>query len=181
MDVAKFSANFCHQSIDHPVCKSLVGMHLRWKAVQCRKQHSLPTIESQASAVKRQLRYCPLWKWLLPGAVPHRKSKFTAFVGSLSYVLAESPWETRRMKFWKSYGMICHRKRQIFWISETQTLAFSLQVGISGPPWDLVTTVVALGCSKSRGPSTNGNFFRFCNFSDDIFSLHLGKGCGCGQ
>ena len=27
MDVAKFSAGFCHQSIDHPVCKSLVGTY----------------------------------------------------------------------------------------------------------------------------------------------------------
>ena len=27
MDVAKFSASFCHQSIDHPVCKSLVGTY----------------------------------------------------------------------------------------------------------------------------------------------------------
>ena len=27
MDVAKFSAYFCHQSIDHPVCKSLVGTY----------------------------------------------------------------------------------------------------------------------------------------------------------
>ena len=26
IDVAKFSACFCHQSINHPVCKSLVGM-----------------------------------------------------------------------------------------------------------------------------------------------------------
>ena len=27
IDVAKFSACFCHQSIDHPVCKSLVGTY----------------------------------------------------------------------------------------------------------------------------------------------------------
>ena len=27
MDVAKFSACFCHQSIDHPVGKSLVGTY----------------------------------------------------------------------------------------------------------------------------------------------------------
>jgi len=27
MDVAKFSSSFCHQSIDHPVCKSLVGTY----------------------------------------------------------------------------------------------------------------------------------------------------------
>ena len=27
MDVAKFSACFCHQSVDHPVCKSLVGTY----------------------------------------------------------------------------------------------------------------------------------------------------------
>ena len=27
MDVAKFSACFCHQSIDHPVCKLLVGIY----------------------------------------------------------------------------------------------------------------------------------------------------------
>ena len=27
MDVAKFSASFCHQSIDHPACKSLVGTY----------------------------------------------------------------------------------------------------------------------------------------------------------
>ena len=29
MDVAKFSASFCHQSVDHPVCKSLVGTYNR--------------------------------------------------------------------------------------------------------------------------------------------------------
>ena len=29
MDVAKFSASFCHQSIDHPACKSLVGTYDR--------------------------------------------------------------------------------------------------------------------------------------------------------
>ena len=27
MDVAKFSACFCHQSTDHPMCKSLVGTY----------------------------------------------------------------------------------------------------------------------------------------------------------
>ena len=27
MDVAKFSACFCHQSINHSVCKSLVGTY----------------------------------------------------------------------------------------------------------------------------------------------------------
>ena len=27
MDVTKFSACFCHESIDHPVCKSLVGTY----------------------------------------------------------------------------------------------------------------------------------------------------------
>ena len=27
MDVAKFSACFCHQRIDYPVCKSLVGTY----------------------------------------------------------------------------------------------------------------------------------------------------------
>ena len=27
IDVAKFSACFCHQSIDHPVCKLLVGTY----------------------------------------------------------------------------------------------------------------------------------------------------------
>ena len=29
MDVAKFSGCFRYESIDHLVCKSLVGMHLR--------------------------------------------------------------------------------------------------------------------------------------------------------
>ena len=43
------------------------------------------------------------------------------------------------------------------------------------------TTVVALGCSESRGPSTSGNWSGFCNLSDSNFSLHLGKKCGCGQ
>ena len=27
MDVAKLTVCFCHQSIDHPVCKSLVGIY----------------------------------------------------------------------------------------------------------------------------------------------------------
>ena len=36
---------------------------------------------------------------------------------------------------------------------------------------------VALGCSKSRGPSTSAGF---SNLSDDIFSLHL-EGCGRGH
>ena len=91
---------------------------------------------------------------------------------SLSYVLTESPWGMRRIKVWKSYSVICHRKRLIFWISETQTLVFSLL----DPQRDLVTTVVALGCSKSIGPSTNANCSGFCNLSD-IFSVHLGRGC----
>ena len=39
-------------------------------------------------------------------------------------------------------------KKANFLNSETQTLVFSLQVGISRSPADLVTNVVALGCSK---------------------------------
>ena len=82
MDVAKFSACFCHESIDHPVCKSLVGTYMyngRYFSVE--KEQSSPTTESRANAVKRQLWCCPSWKWCLPGAVRTKKSKFTALVG----------------------------------------------------------------------------------------------------
>ena len=98
---------------------------------------------------------------------------------SLSYVLTESPWGRgrRRMKVWKNYGVICHRKGLIFWISETQTLVFFLQVGISGSPGgSSYYTVAALGCSKSIGPNTNRNCSGFCNLSGNIFSLHLDVG-----
>lgn len=36
-----------------------------------------------------------------------------------------------RMKIWKTYGVICHCTRPIFWISKMPTLVLSLQVEIS--------------------------------------------------
>ena len=48
-------------------------------------------------------------------------------------------------------------------------------------PRDLVTTVVVLGCRKSRGTSTRGNCSGFCNLSDNIFLFHLGKVCRPGK
>ena len=126
MDVAKFSACFCHQSIDHPVCK-VASWHLRWKVFQCRKEQSSPTIESRASAIKASTSVLPIAKVTLTRSSSAPKNPSLLFwLVSLSYVLTESPWGTRRMKVWKSYGVICHRKRLVFGISETQILVFSL-------------------------------------------------------
>ena len=61
MNVAKFSACFCHQSIDHPVCKSLVGTY-DGRYFKCRKEQSSPTIESQARTIKRPTSVLPFVK-----------------------------------------------------------------------------------------------------------------------
>lgn len=53
-----------------------------------------------------------------------------------------------------SYGAIL---LSISWIGEAQTPVFFIQVGISGSYWDLPTSAVALGFSKSRGSSTSRN------------------------
>ena len=49
MDVAKLSACFCHQGIDHPVCKSLVGNYNgRYFSVE---KNSLPLQLSREQAL----------------------------------------------------------------------------------------------------------------------------------
>ena len=46
------------KSIDHSVCKLLVGTY-DGKVFWCRQKWSSPTFESHASTIKRQLRCCP--------------------------------------------------------------------------------------------------------------------------
>ena len=60
-------------------------------------------------------------------------------------------------------------------------LYFSYRKELLDPQLDIVTTVVALGCSKSRGPSTSGNCSGFCNLLDGICSLYLGKNVGVAK
>ena len=152
------------------------------EGISVQKEQSSPTFESHVSATRRQIQCKPSWKWRLPGAISHWKIKvyrislFHRLVFLQNLTGKHEGWRFERAMAW-----FCHRKRLISWIRATKTLVFSLQVGISGPPWDVVTAVVALGCSKSRGPSTSRNWSRFYNLSDSNFFLHLGKGCGHGQ
>ena len=82
MNVAKFSACFCHESIDHPVYKSLVGTYDgRYFSIE--KEQSSPTTELQASTIKHQnfgfgaaLRESDAY----PEQFHTEKSKFTALV-----------------------------------------------------------------------------------------------------
>ena len=130
MGVARFSACFCHQSIDHPVCKSLVGSYDgRYFSVE--KNSLRLRLSRKPALIKESTSVLPFVKVTLTrsSSAPKNPSLLLWLV-SLSYVLTESPWGTWRMKVWKSYGVICHRKRLIFGISETQ----SLQVGISRSP-----------------------------------------------
>ena len=141
------------------------------------------TFESCVSAIRRQIRCRPSGKWHLPRAVPHWKIKVYHIGWFHCLVFLQNlPGEHEGWRFERAMAWFCHQKQLISWISATKTLVFSLQVGISGPPMrSSYTTVVALGCSESRVPSTSGNWSGFCNLSDSNFSLHLGKGCGCGQ
>ena len=107
MDVAKFSACFCHQSINNSVCKSLVGTYDgRYFSVENSLRLQL------SSAIKRQLWSLPFVKGMLTRSSSTLKNScLLHWLVSLSYVLTESPWGRRRMKVGKSYGVICHRKR----------------------------------------------------------------------
>ena len=81
---------------------------------------------------------------------------------------------TQRTKVWKSYEVILSFKTANFLNQWDTNSCISLQV-------HLVTTVVALVCSKSRGPSTSGNCSGFCKLSNGIFPLHLGKDVGMAK
>ena len=94
MDVAKFSACFCYQAIDHPVCKSLVGTYdARYFSVE-------------KSSLRLQLSREPVLKSVNFGAALRESDVYLEqfctgllhWLVSLSYVFTESPWGTRRMK-----------------------------------------------------------------------------------
>ena len=126
-------------------------------------------IESRASAVKTSTSVLPFMKVTLTRSSSTEKSKFITL--NCRMFLQNLSGEVRM----KVYGVICHRKMANF-LNQCNKNIFCTG-RISGPTMRS-TTVVALGCSKSRGPSTNGNCSGFCNLSDDIFSLHLKKDVG---
>ena len=132
MDVAKFSACFCHPRY-RPSSVSLVGNYDgRYFSVE-RTVFAYNWVTSQR--YKASTLVLPFVKvTLTQSSSAPKNSSLLHWLVSLSYGLTESPWGMQRMKVWKSYGMICLRKMLILRISETQTLVVSLQIGFSGSP-----------------------------------------------
>ena len=168
IDVAKFSAFCCHQSI---VCKSVVGTYDgRYFSVE-KNGFRLQLIREPALLASTSV--LPFVnKWRLHGAGPHR-----VYFGwfHCRMFLQNLPGESEGWRFERAMAWFAIEKGKFFESVKHKLLyIFSLQVGISGSSvGSSYTTVVALGCSTSMGSSTSENCFGFCNFSDEIFSLHL--------
>ena len=128
-------------SIDHSVCKSLTGTFAYiWVMCQCCKAWTsvLPFMKVMLTQSSSTLKNTSLLHWLV----------------SLSYFCIESPWRTRRMKTWKSYGVICHSN----FLNQWDTSSCISQVGISGSPVrsSYVLLLLLLAVSKVEAPAQTG-------------------------